>query len=152
MNSIPINASFIAAIVAASTPALADDTPSKPAGINVLLEVRASDDERQRPQPIEVVLTLLDRHGCAEASERRRDAEYGFKVCSEADSPALSFHLERTRHLSEGSEHRQFKVRATFVYGKPITIARFVEGARMMEVKATVRAPSAISSRETADR
>jgi len=141
MNRIPVITGFILA-AAASNPGRAADAPLKSGGMSVLLEVRARDDKQEQPPPLEVVLTLIAPHGCAEASERRPDAEYDFKVCSEGDAagaPALSFHLERTRNLPEGSERRQFKVKAALAPGKTLVIARFVEGAREMEVKAMMK-------------
>src|SRR5687767_4131516 len=89
MNSIPVIIGFILA---------AAHAPASSGGMSILLEVRASDDGQEHPPPLEVVLTLIAQRGCAEASERRPDAEYDFKVCGEGDAggaPVLSFHLER---------------------------------------------------------
>jgi hypothetical protein len=136
MNQIPF---FILVAAAASTPALAADTPVDSGGLTVLIQVRASDGKDENPPPLEVVLTLIAPNGCAEARESRPDAEYEFKVCNEQRAGALAFQLERTRRLTNGSEKRQFKVKATLAPGKPLVIARFLEGAREMEVKATMK-------------
>jgi hypothetical protein len=97
---------------------------------------------------VELLLTLSDTHGCASASEKRRDRQYDVTVCRDGGddiAPILSFDVERVLHREQGSEQRRLRVKARVALGKPVRVARYGEGKSALDATATVTRVDAAS-------
>lgn len=91
--------------------------------------------------PVELLLTVVDTHGCASASEKRRDRQYEITVCrdgGEDSAPILSFDVERVLHREQGSEQRRLRVKARITTGKAVRVARYGEGKSALDATVTV--------------
>lgn len=110
------------------------------------MEVKVELTDQARPtKPVTIHLVLSGSEGCASVDDRNTQGELHVHVCrdgGEDERPVLSFSVERTLNLDEGTERRRFHVKSKLALGLRRLMGRFGEGSSAMELAATVRSIS----------